>query len=283
MTRLALALIALLSVTTLAAHADAQRLGHVSGSVHGGGGFRTGGSFGRSFGGFRSGYGYQRYGYGYGGYGAVVGAAPGVSDPLAERVQLPYPYALGYVGVRVERRAESPERPIPSPGFLGVLDVNAGWVPDGIVRGSIAARLSVPGTIDVELRYGAYLEQTTSSIAAIGIGRLGLAFYLADTDVVQLRGSVGGLVYHDAAGLAVGADGLLELDLYPGEPITVSVEAGGGVLGGGLLLEGRASFGVQIDRGELYVGYQVLGIFPQNGTAGDVLHGPILGLRVWIS
>ena len=289
MKRSSLALTAFLAMTVCATSAEAQRLGRVSATVHGGGGGGgSSASFGASSGGYRSyggyggygGYGSQRYG-GYGGYGG--GGSVRVFDPLAERLQLPFPYAFGYSGVRIARRDESPDRPAGDHSVVGVIDVSAGWVPDDIVRGSLAARVAMPGVLDIELRYGAYFEQVPTGIAALGIGRLGLAFYLVDGDGVQLRGSVGGLLYHDAAGTELGVDGLLELDAYPGESIVVSIEAGAGVLGGGLMVDGRASVGFQLDRGELYLGYQVLGIYPQGGGPGDTLHGPMAGIRVWIS
>ena len=48
-----------------------------------------------------------------------------------------------------------------------------------------------------------------------------------------------------------------------------------------MVIDGRATLGVQIERGELYVGYQALAVDPD--TAGIVLHGPIAGVRIWIS
>ena len=101
------------------------------------------------------------------------------------------------------------------------------------------------------------------------------------TDAVQLRIGVAGLLYHDVAGVELGAGGGVELDIYPVEPLVLRGELYAGILGQASMVDGRVTIGVQIERGELYLGYQVLGIFP----AGDaiVLHGPMAGVRIWIS
>lgn len=254
--------------------ASAQRLGAVSSAVHGGGG----GSRGSSGGGYRSyGGGYRSYGSGYGGYGyggVQVGASPWV--PLY------FPYAMGYTGVGVRQAAMAPGRTFEAPVVLGIVDASAGYVFDGVVRGQVSGRVSVAGAIDFELRYGAYFEQTDDTIRALGLGRLALAIPFVQTEAVQLRGGIAGQLYHDVAGVELGYAGLLELDVYPVSPLVIRAEASVGALGQALMLDGRATLGFQIDRGELYVGYQVFAVDPFVSSTA-VLHGPVAGVRVWIS
>ena len=260
------------------AAASAQRLGGVSSAVHGGGGgfHSSGGSSGyRSSGyGYRGG-GYGGYGYGgYGGGGAQIGLSPWVS--------LYYPYYMGYVGVGVRQSAMAADRTFTAPDVIGIVDASAGYVLDSVVRGQVSARLRLTGIVDFEARYGAYFEQTSDAIRELGIGRVAVVFPFVSEDVVQLRGGVVGQLYHDAVGIELGFAGTLELDAYPVEPLVLRAEVAFGQLGQASMIDARATLGFQIDRGELYLGYQVFAVDPF-GRAGDALHGPIAGVRVWIS
>lgn len=264
-------MLALALLATAPARAAAQRLGAVSSAVHGGGG---GGGFHASGGGG----GYRGSSYGYGarsyGYGGVQASAPWV--PLY------FPYYMGYAGVGVRRTAMQPDRTFDGPMVLGIVDASAGYVFDGVVRGQLSGRLRLMNTVDFEGRYGAYFEQTRDAIRELGLGRLAVLFALVDEDVVQLRGGIAGQLYHDAVGIELGYEGVLELDAYPVEPLVLHAELGVGALGQAGMVEGRATVGMQIDRGEIYLGYQVFGVDPF-ATSAAVLHGPIAGVRVWIS
>jgi hypothetical protein len=263
------------------APASAQRLGSVSSAVHGGGGggFRGGG--GGGYGGYRGGGygGYRGYGYGYGGYGYGGGGVQlGVS-----RVGLFYPYYMGYAGISVAQTSMQPGHTLTEPDAIGIVDASAGYVFDGVVRGQISGRVRVGNLVDFEARYGAYFEQTDDRIQALGIGRLAFAVAFVNDDAVQLRGGLGGLLYHDAAGVELGYGGLLELDVYPVQPLVLRAEVMGGMLGQAGMLDARGTIGIQIDRGELYVGYQAFLVDSASPAGATVLHGPIAGVRVWIS
>lgn len=268
-------LVAALAILT-PVRASAQRLGGVSSAVHGGGG---GGGFRSGGGGFRtsgSGYGYR--GYGYGAYG-TRGGAQFSSSP---RISLYYPYYLGYTGVGVQQDSIAADRTFEGPSVLGVIDASAGYVFDGVVRGQISGRVRVAGVLDVEGRYGAYFEQTADAIHELGIGRLAIVFPFVREDVIELRGGIAGQIYHDAHGAELGYAGVLEADIYPTSPLVLHLEGSVGALGRAGFVDARASVGIQIERGELYVGYQVFAVDPF-AAAGTALHGPIAGIRVWIS
>ncbi|MFO0680487.1 MAG: hypothetical protein U0234_00475 [Sandaracinus sp.] len=251
------------------AGASAQRLGGVSGAVHGGGGGGFGSSGGRRSGGYGGGRG--RGGYGY--------ADASFQSPMCA---LSYPYFMGYPGVGVRQDAIVRERRFEPPTALGIVDASAGYVFDGIVHGQLSATLRFAQLLSLDLRYGAYFEQTVSSeVRALGLGRLAVALSFVSDEVVQFRGGVAVQLYHDVAGVELGYSGQLELDVFPLAPLVIRAELSTGALGQALFGEGRASLGIQIDRGELYLGYRAFGVV--GATAGDVLHGPIAGVRVWIS
>ncbi len=253
------------------APALAQRLGAVSSAVHGGGSRGSSGSSGSSGSGYRPSGGYGGYGYAYG--GAQVGVP---------WVPLFYPYYLGYAGVGLRQTAMQPDRAFTGPDVIGIVDASAGYVFDGVVRGQLSGRVRIAGILDIELRYAPYFEQTHDVIHAIGLGRAAFAYALVADDAVQLRIGAAGQLYHDAAGIEVGLSGLLELDAYPIAPLVIHLEASAGSIGQASMLDGRATLGLQIERGEIYVGYQVFAVDPL-GSAGTALHGPVAGVRVWIS
>lgn len=262
---LSVAVLAVLALAFAPAPASAQRLGGVSHAVHGGGGgFRSSGS--THHGSYGGGYGYR-------------GAGPQFTSPW---IALQYPYAMGYLGPAVREAAIAPDRRFDEPVVLGIVDASAGYVFDGVVRGQVSGRLRVGHILELEGRYGAYFEQTRDAIQALGLGRLAVLFGLVFTDVVQLRVGVLGMLYHDAVGVEGGFGATLELDVYPVEPLVLRAEAAFGQLGQAGMLDARATLGVQIDRGELYVGYQVFAV-DSFVTDPIVLHGPVAGLRVWIS
>jgi len=275
---LARALLVLSLLAIAPSVASAQRLGAVSAAVHGGGG----GGFSGGGGGFRSSGGYSGYrggyghGYGYGGYGAYGGvqASPWVS--------LYFPYYAGYAGTMVRHDAMSAAHTFDGPSVVGVVDASAGYVFDGVVRGQVSGRIRITDLMDVEARYGAYFEQTGDAVRELGIGRVAIAFPFVNEGVVQLRGGVAGQLYHDVHGVELGYAGLLELDAYPVEPLVIHAEASIGALGQAVFVDARATVGIQIDRGELYVGYQVFAVDPLL-PGGVALHGPVAGVRVWIS
>ncbi len=248
------------------AAASAQRLGGVSGAVHGGGG-SFGSSGGRSGGG--RGHRYGSYGY----------ATDSYRSPMRA---LPYPYVMGYPGVGVREDAIARDRRFEPPAVLGIVDASGGYVFDGIVHGQLSATLRFAQLLSLDLRYGAYFEQTVSSeVRAIGLGRLAAALSFVSDEVVQFRGGVAVQLYHDVVGVEVGYSGQLELDVFLVSPLVIRAELSAGALGQALFGEGRATLGIQIDRAELYLGYAAFGVV--GAGASDVLHGPIGGVRVWIS
>jgi len=237
----------------IASSAQAQHLAHVSGMVHG-----TSGGFGSSF---------------------QTRTQPVVRAATSVHRRLPFPYALGYSGIRAIEMGR--ERRIDCPVVVGILDASAGYVLDDIVRGQLSARLRIAGVIDVEGRYDAYFERTGDAIHGIGLGRIGIGLTMLADDAFELRGGAALLVYQDVAGVEAGYAATAELDVYPIAPLVIRAEASGGQVGAPLFLDVRATLGFQLGRAELYVGYHAL--FLATETQSDTLQGPVGGLRIWIS
>lgn len=248
---LALGIAAALWLAATTGHA--QHLAHVSGMVHG-----TSGGFGSSF---------------------QTRAQPVVRLPSAAHRRLPFPYALGYSGIRAIELGR--ERRIDCPLVVGIVDASAGYVLHDIVRGQLSARLRIAGVIDVEARYDAYFERTGAAIHGIGLARLGLGLTMLTDDAFELRAGAALLVYQDVVGIEAGYAATAELDVYPITPLVLRAEASGGQVGAPLFLDVRATLGLQLGRAELYVGYHAL--FLATETQSDTLQGPVGGIRIWIS
>ena len=245
------------------ASAEAQRLGGISGAIHAGG-FHGGGVGGaRVRGGYLGGGGYA--------FGQITNMPPWL--PLA------FPYDMGYPGVRVRQDAMTAGRPS-TPDVVGIVDASVGYVPEGIVRGQLSARLRFTNVLDIEARYGAYFEQTPARIDELGIGRIAIAFPLVNEQSIQLRAGVAAQLYHDADGLEPGYAALLEVEGYPVAPLVLHGAVSGGALGHAGFIDARVTVGAQIERGEIYIGYWA---FMVAGGTTDTLHGPIVGVRVWVS
>jgi hypothetical protein len=272
MGRLRFVIVLMLAVAALApARVEAQRLGAVSSAVHGGGGGGGGYRGGGGGGGYRGGY--RGYGYGYGG-GGYVQTSPWVS--------LYYPYYFGYTGTIVRQDAIVQGRHFEGPPVIGIVDASAGYVFDGVVRGQVSGRVRITNVMDIEARYGAYFEFTDAAVREIGLGRLAIAFPFVAEETVQIRAGIAGHLYHDVVGPALGYAALMEADIYPTSPLVIHLEGEMGMLGQAFFGDARATVGMQIDRGELYIGWQVFAVDPFT-TSSAVLHGPVAGVRVWIS
>jgi hypothetical protein len=70
-------------------------------------------------------------------------------------------------------------------------------------------------------------------------------------------------------------DFLYSADVFPIEPVVISASIDLGNLDNAFVIHGRGTIGWQIDRFELFVGYDFLRIGAVN------LQGPLAGLRLW--
>ena len=84
------------------------------------------------------------------------------------------------------------------------------------------------------------------------------------------------MITPDAIGLENGFIYSLVADIFPIQPMVISVSADIGTLGHALFFNGRMTIGANIRRAEIYAGYNVMIIGPVP------FHGPLCGFRLWI-
>ena len=229
---------------------DDGLIGSASGAVHGSSSGRSRGS-GRSF---RSGRPIA--------FGHVLGSAPYVGGNA------------GYARPMVEDGQEY------EPRMGGRISAELGYALGGAGRAAVAGRLSFPFLLDVVTRYSFFVEPTEGGLQAAALGRVGLELRIVDVPALQIR--IGGGLRHfqDVVGGAFGGDGTLGIDIYPGEPVILSLEVGGGAVGQAAVVVARGSLGFIIDNTEIFAGYHYEGLFA--GPVHVDLGGPMLGVRAWL-
>jgi hypothetical protein len=109
-------------------------------------------------------------------------------------------------------------------------------------------------------------------------------FFYGDTNVTwrfaqsswaQMRAGVGVNWLGDDAGSDLGVNFTYGGDFYPAEPFVLSGELDIGSLNHAFLLHLRGTVGVQVNRFELFTGYDYLQLDSSN------LHGLVAGVRLW--
>jgi hypothetical protein len=208
-------------------------------------------------------------------------SARSVSSSLAGRdaYALPFPYHGGHVGLRI--RSDGPPPRSPGPSTRSLLDLGVGYALDDVFGGRVSMRGRIGDIFDVGIGAFVLVEPRQSGTPALGLMRATLGFAVVRDPQVLLRLLVdGGMYVAPPRAFEGGADARVELDAYPVQPLVLAASAAIGWIGHALLLEAEATLGAQVDAVELYAGYRVLAFV---GAASAVLHGPILGVRIWIS
>lgn len=166
------------------------------------------------------------------------------------------------------------------PGVAARLEVEGGYALEGAGRGAFAARVQLSGfALDLTTRYSIFVEPVESGVLALALGRVGLEYRLLDLPAAQIR--LGGGLRHmqDELGAIFGGDATIGVDLFLGDPVIVSLEAGAGIVGEAAVALVRGRIGVIFDSTEIYAGYHYEGLFA--GQHVD-LGGPMAGVRYWL-
>lgn len=196
-------------------------------------------------------------------------------------IGLPHPYAHGRAGLRVGMRDATDEERREEVVVRGLIDADVGLVFPDVGAARVLGRVRFSDDVEVGVGETLYLAGSDGWVPALGVARVTCGYALVATPALVLRLGADGLVLHDAFGVEGGAGLRADLEAYPAQPLALAATVMGGALGGAAVIEGEASVGVQADRVELRIGYRVMALF---GSHDDVaLHGPSLGVRVWIS
>ncbi|MDQ3037552.1 MAG: hypothetical protein M3Y87_34475 [Myxococcota bacterium] len=148
-------------------------------------------------------------------------------------------------------------------------------------RGTVAARVELPWSIDLFARYTAFIEPSSAGFDSLVLGRVGVGLRAIDLPEAQLRIGVALRHFHDWLGSVFGIDGVLGLDVMIEEPVLLSAEASIGTVGSALVAQLRGTLGLRIDRVDVYAGWEHVALQPLDGEGGGVdLGGPIVGVGV---
>ncbi|HJL16694.1 MAG TPA: hypothetical protein RMH99_13610 [Sandaracinaceae bacterium LLY-WYZ-13_1] len=242
---------------------DGGLLGSASAAVRGS---SSGGSSGRASSGGSSGRARVRHG---GGLGAS----------LTGFVLGPCPYGTADGGYSVPAR-DARGRTRFSRTAIRV-EGELGWALGGAARAGVSARLQLPFAVDLASRYSLFVEPLDDGgVQVAALGRVGVEVRVLDVPAMQLRLGAGMRHFQDSAGGLFGADVLLGLDVFPGEPVILSGEAGVGAVGEAMVALARARLGVIVDSTEIYGGYHYEGLIA--GEQHVDLGGPMVGVRAWL-
>ncbi len=106
------------------------------------------------------------------------------------------------------------------------------------------------------------------------LGDVNATWRFAQSGWMQWHVGMGANVMTDRHGTRGGLNFLYSVDLYPIDPLVLSAEVNGGYIDQAWVIHARGTVGWQIDRFELFAGYDYRGI----GNA--VLQGPMAGVKV---
>jgi hypothetical protein len=142
-------------------------------------------------------------------------------------------------------------------------------------------RLGVRAWLDTSSRFGAYTgwdrftERLPGGTDDAVLGSLMGTLCFVQNSAVQMHLGLGGQGWFDAYRPRGGVVGLYSADVFPVKPLVLSAQAEAGNLNRAFTLRLRGSVGMQLRRGEVFVGYDWLRV------GGADLHGPLAGLRLW--
>ena len=188
-----------------------------------------------------------------------------------------YPYAEGSGGYAVPALGRWGRERGERTAFR--LEAETGYVIAGAWRVAAAARVQLPFFLDLAARYTLFLEPGDVEVSTFVVGRVDLELRLLDTNGMQLRIGGGLRHAHDPLGSVFGGGMGLAMDIFPFQPVILSLSADVGVVGEAVLASARASLGLIVDATEIYVGYHYEGLL---GTVDVDLGAVLLGVRAWL-
>ncbi|MDB4985505.1 MAG: hypothetical protein JWN04_683 [Myxococcaceae bacterium] len=157
------------------------------------------------------------------------------------------------------------------------MDVESGFLLQGVVPGSFAMRLQLPRRFEVSTRVSLLsdVSQANQGMAAASTSHVSYRF--AQMRRAEFRTGVG-LRNYTLGTIAWGIDVLYAVDAYLSRWSVIRAELHAGTLGSAFAAQARVTVGVMVKRCELYAGYDQTAFFGPEKTA---LGGPIAGIRAW--
>lgn len=170
-----------------------------------------------------------------------------------------------------------PRPPIGLKGARGQLWGEGARDWDGVYQGTLGLGLQFAGEFGVETRGSLWHEPLAGPDDALFFWDGNVLFEIPASRQAQMYLGVGLRGLFDPTGESKakgGMHGLLRFDVYPTRPLVLRVATTLGGINHAFIAEGQATLGIQLQRFELYGGYNAWII-------GETkLHGPLLGVRM---
>ena len=180
-----------------------------------------------------------------------------------------YPYQGGGRGLA---RLTGDDR-LPAAGYVGF---TGGWRPDDLRTAKVDAQLFTAARVGLATTWYHFVEpQPQGPADTLTVGDVEVTFRFAESERVSFWTGLGGRVLPDAH-LDLGFDFAYGVDLFPVDPITVSLRADVGSLGHARVLGASGRIGVLLGPVDVGVGGDVLAIGSSTLTAITA------GIRLWL-
>jgi hypothetical protein len=194
-----------------------------------------------------------------------------------------HPYADGHFGYAIYLTPEDRRRPEAPPVQDVAVHVSAegGWLLSDVGRAALEVRALLPYRFEVDVGAASFVERRVRAdggarwdYAVTGTAHVGWTF--AQDEHWQFRSLLGVRTWSDAEGTAVGFDLRYGVEVFPVQPLIVSVDLAAGYTGATWLLRARGTLGLALGPVEVYAGWD------HTVVGGVVLGGVVGGLRAWI-
>ena len=153
-----------------------------------------------------------------------------------------------------------------------IYDWDGVHVPGGVLMVDSSVR------IGFETEWQLYLEPLEDTVDQFWMGRINMNVRFAQSSFFEGRFGLGGRMMI-VDGVSGGFDSGLSFQFFPIKPLNIAADLHLGNLGRAFYLEGRAAFGVNLNRAELFAGYRASLV--QGRDISVVFHGPVAGVSVW--
>ncbi|HEY6879507.1 MAG TPA: hypothetical protein VI299_15880 [Polyangiales bacterium] len=186
----------------------------------------------------------------------------------------PYPFANG-PGLLRTRSEQAPDA---ARTVAIALDVESGYMLQGVVPSGVALRVLLPHRLELDARFTGLTDVNERPVEVASAGTAHMIYRFAQGLRYDFRTGLGLRMFAlDAPRL--GIDILYGVDTYLGPNIVWRMELHLGSAGDAFVGQARSTIGAMLHRFELYAGYDHTAYINADGRAA--LGGPIAGLRAW--
>lgn len=199
-----------------------------------------------------------------------------LEDPTLSAGFAPYPFADG-TGLLRSYDPSDPYAVAPRRVLLQ-LDAETGFLLQGVVPGTFSARLLLPYRMELAAR-ASLLSDFYETPAKYGAsGTVHFVVRHAQLRRVDFRTGIGMRAFAYER-VQLGFDLLYAIDGYIARNMVLRIDLHVGSLANAVVGQARATFGVMVQRTELYAGWDQTGIAGPESSAR--LGGPVAGMRTW--